>query len=150
MTRPLTLRASEVRELLERGRCEARRPVKPQPEPGTDCPYHVGEGAQRVARRSPFGRPGDRFWVRETWAARSGADRMSPSQISPERVGLEPIWYQADGLCPAYENQARGRWRSPIAMPRWASRLDLETQSVRVEQVDGVWEWAATLKRIMK
>jgi len=61
--------------------------------------------------RCPFGAPGDRLWVRETWAT-----------TGPE----EESWAN------------RGRWRPSTHMPRWASRLTLEVLDVRVERVQRI------------
>src|SRR5690606_21870398 len=71
----------------------------------------------------PFGKPGDALWGKETWALRSGANTMPPQYVVPSRMGyVEPIWYKEDGFQtdPNYTNQLKGRWRSPVSMPRWA------------------------------
>lgn len=62
----------------------------------------------------------------------------------------ESLRYRADG---EYQNEhGAWRWRSPIHMPRWASRLTLEITDVRVERLqdiseedaiaEGALEWA--------
>ncbi len=94
----------------------------------------------------PYGAPGDRLWVRETWQqvsatplpARGGpawpgiGDRVcGPSRWNP---ACRIIW-RADGEMPGEE-----RWRSSIHMPRWASRLTLEVTEVRVERVQAITE----------
>jgi hypothetical protein len=75
--------------------------------------------------RSPYGAPGDRLWVKETFVAWRKGEELDHPQI-PESDG---VLYRADG-------ERRGqvmRWSSPIYMPRWASRLTLELTAVRVE-----------------
>lgn len=79
--------------------------------------------------------PGDRLWVKEKWALGRNYDRAAPSDM----VGGFAVWYGSDdhpdesrGLA---LSDARGRWRSPIHMPRWASRLTLEITDVRVERL---------------
>ena len=82
----------------------------------------------------PYGQPGDRLWVRETFSgphymeARGHWPSLPPSRWSTE----SPIWYWADG------EPADGDWTRPrpsIHMPRWASRITLEITSVRVERL---------------
>jgi hypothetical protein len=63
----------------------------------------------------PYGNLGDRLWVRETWA--------------PAFEPYEFI-YRADNVDPI------DRWRPSIHMPRWASRITLEVESVRVERLN--------------
>ena len=77
----------------------------------------------------PYGGPGVRLWVRETWAP------VSTFDPSPETGAL----YRAD---PIYDGMAsfEWRWRPSIHMPRWASRITLEVTGVRVERVQEISE----------
>jgi hypothetical protein len=62
---------------------------------------------------------GDRLWCREAWA----------------KDGECPFQYKAG---PHFADDARGvSWRSPIHMPRWASRLTLVVTDVRVQRLWG-------------
>ncbi|HBQ8759856.1 TPA: morphogenetic protein [Klebsiella quasipneumoniae] len=71
----------------------------------------------------PYGVPGDRIWVRETWA------RYNIDQ------NIHDIAYRA--TTPA-DWPEEGRWRPSIHMPRWASRIVLEITDVRVEQLNAI------------
>lgn len=111
--------------------------------------------------RCPLGQPGDRLWVPETWALPESYDRenlrllvnrASALAKNPEmaaeacsRLALAQSWlsYKADppprpmtGSGPA----RAGRWRSPLLMPRWASRITLEIAEVRVERLQDISE----------
>lgn len=79
----------------------------------------------------PFGQPGDRIWVRETWAeAGAGAPDLKLYRADyPEHV---PTHYE--NVPPADEI----RWTPSIHMPRWASRLTLEITGVRVERLNSI------------
>lgn len=90
----------------------------------------------------PYGVPGDRLWVRETWAQvpatayRSSVDDQGspiPHVVSP--CGYYWSVYQAD-----WERSAPSPWRPSIHMPRWASRITLEVVSVRCEWLDHITE----------
>ena len=72
----------------------------------------------------PYGAPGDRLWVRETWAAvprLSGGDRY---------VGDEAIRYRA-----TWDKAHSSHWRPSIFMQRAASRITLEVVKVSVERL---------------
>jgi hypothetical protein len=71
----------------------------------------------------PYGQPGDRLWVRETWASWTG-----PMGIlgAIHKVGQDE------------QGQVSIKWHSPIFMPRWASRITLEITAVRVERVQDI------------
>jgi hypothetical protein len=83
-----------------------------------------------MVRKCPYGLPGDRLWVRETWAAHPTRNKTKPSELP---VGI-PIWYQQN------EGVEKGHfvWRPSIFMPRWASRITLEVENVRVERLKNI------------
>ena len=88
----------------------------------------VGGGDGRECR-CPYGKPGDRLWVRETWVP------VSTFDPSPETGAL----YRAD---PMYDGTTEfdWKWRPSIHMPRWASRITLEVTEVRVERLQDISE----------
>lgn len=73
----------------------------------------------------PFGVPGDRIWVRETFSTVPDHD---------EPAGCTALLYAADG------NGPYGKWKPSIHMPRWASRILLEVTDVRVERLNSISE----------
>lgn len=73
----------------------------------------------------PYGVPGDRIWVRETFC--SVPDHEEPA-------GCSALLYAADG------NGPYGKWTPSIHMPRWASRILLEITDVRVERLNDISE----------
>jgi len=84
---------------------------------------------------------GDRIWVRETWAVGACAEGLSPVMLSP-RFWMHDnggCWYRAGGE-PSHPISPRGVWRSPIHMPRWASRLTLTVTDVRVQRLQDISE----------
>jgi hypothetical protein len=96
-----------------------------QDEPG----YHGSTASTLVD--CPFGRPGDRLWVRETYA--------------PVTVGYayaaDPIWNPA--------SRPPWKWRPSIHMPRAACRLVLEITDVRVERLGDISEADALAEGIV-
>ena len=81
----------------------------------------------------PYGQPGDRLWVRETWA--------QPAALDPG-----PTVYRADypACVPAqYENVPPAKeisWKPSIHMFRKDSRILLEITDVRAEQLQDISE----------
>ena len=98
--------------------------------------HHVGPGRWdiKVFRPSPWQRvvPGDRLWVRETWA-------RNWNQLSDTRMDRSLV-FRADGGAPAKDNGSDLPWRSPIHMPRWASRLTLTVTAVKIERLQDISE----------
>jgi oligoribonuclease NrnB/cAMP/cGMP phosphodiesterase (DHH superfamily) len=74
--------------------------------------------------KCPYGQPGDRLWVRETW-------KPHPDPVNNALI----IYKTTDGGCwPDLP------WRPSIHMPRWASRILLEITGVRVERLQEISE----------
>ncbi len=137
--RPILFSAPMVRALLAGTKTQTRRVVKPQPEfDGPERLHHAEVALWREAMltlRCPYGQPGDRLWVRETWQAVNGDDRARHIVTHP-RPNRGWIEYAATPRLdePAY------KWRPSIHMPRWASRITLEVTSVRVERLQDISE----------
>jgi hypothetical protein len=96
--------------------------------------------------RCPYGQPGDRLWVRETFRLRADQDHLPPSQD----WWKNGAWYQADDerLEPSGCGGGAGKKRPSIHMPRWASRITLEVVAVRVERLQDIGEEDATAEGV--
>lgn len=116
--------------------------------------------------KCPYGVPGDLLWVKEAWrvgawnlgrgiAVDYRADGYAHQEYRSERVpdlaqrgrlieqsledvakaGLtKAVWQPGAGPC---------RWRLGMFMPRWASRITLRVEEVRVERVQDITEEGA-------
>ena len=126
--RPILFSAPMVRALLNGTKTQTRRVVKrfevragmPEPE------------MQSLLRCCPYGAPGDRLWVRETFAKIDG-------QTQP--------WIETDYRATYTHGDRLGdslgikkRWTPAIHMPRAASRITLEVTGVRVERLQDISE----------
>ena len=91
----------------------------------------------------PFGHPGDRLWVRETWYC-DHFEVMRGPYLKPDDLDIGEalddgtLVYAADGLTPYEADQPI--WKPSIHMPRWASRILLEITDVRVERLQDITE----------
>lgn len=146
--RPILFSAPMVRALLAGTKTQTRRVVQwRKPEPGLNLgfsglsahAYPNGWVLEAPSRTSsewrcastpcPYGQPGDRLWVRETWSTHACFDDVPPCQLT-----TRSLHYWADGQIQT------GKGRPSIHMPRWASRIDLEVAGVRVERLQDISE----------
>jgi hypothetical protein len=127
-----------VRAILEGRKAQTRRVVKFEHAGEVDA-WAVQDGLWRMGVfgeggsladmggiACPYGAPGDRLWVRETWALAKG---------TPKKQRANAVQYRATGDIGPYL-----RWRPSIHMPRWASRITLEVTDVRVERLNDISE----------
>lgn len=115
--RPILFSGEMVRAILAGTKTMTRRICKRQPQ--SDL------GASDMSKRgSPYGVPGDRLWVRETWAL------WDVGETEPRTI------FRVD------EDKSRTprRWKPAIHMPRALSRIDLEVTAVRVERLQDIAE----------
>ena len=151
--RPIIMSAPMVRAILAGRKSMTRRVVKPQPT--SDDIDNVGDCETIIDMatgsyiRCPYGHPGDRLWVRETWAWLEWCHQGSYAFTPPEEPTYPPHYVAADGGRRAVVHRAgteknawgmkgEPKWRSAIHMPRTASRITLEVTDVRVERVQEI------------
>jgi hypothetical protein len=146
--RPILFSGDMVRAILEGRKTQTRRIIKPQPsgiKEGDYCnPYNnnyehftfwtkdnkmrndvEGNIKGTCHFKCPYGQPGDRLWVRETWRNNSG-DRFSATYY--ENTMSEDEIFLIRHV----------RKRPSILMPRWASRITLEIINIRVERLQDI------------
>jgi hypothetical protein len=117
--KPILFSGEMVRAILEGRKSQTRRVVKVRGV-SDDVAGWLHYMARAVDMECPYGKPGDRLWVRETWL----------------RDGDVTI-YKAD-LAKVLADSWNGHWRPSIYMPRAASRIALEVIKVRVERVQDI------------
>lgn len=79
---------------------------------------------------------GDRIWVRENWRTLQKSDCLAPRHLGAD---ISKITFEAD---PENRNRlwAFGKLRPSIHMPRWASRLTLIVEGVKIERLQDISE----------
>jgi hypothetical protein len=99
----------------------------------------------------PYGQPGDRLWVRESWMPDPPNDgSWAYTTWAGQRIGQiagVPDRYRRPEFCNYAADWPYGPviWTPSIHMPRWASRITLEVTGVRVERLQDISEadaWA--------
>ena len=150
--RPILFSAPMVRAILDGSKTQTRRVIKPQPweeysAESIKCEHYApcivdkyGEmdagpeifGAYSTdgewGVRCPYGHPGDRLWVRETFLVDD--NHRIPKTATRKNYEVD---YKATS-----EDSPHWRWRPSIHMPRWASRITLEITGVRVERLQDI------------
>lgn len=150
--RPMIFSGPMVRGILDGSKTQTRRVVKPQPPRPGEFKYSKApdkafwrEDWQKwwlvpgdveesdpsphtlYEYQCPYGKPGDRIWVKETWR--------------PKQHNF-PTGHPYDYRATAQQDlvPTEGPWKSPRFMPRVASRILLEITDVRVERLQGISE----------
>lgn len=88
--------------------------------------------------RCPYGQPGDRLWVRETFKGAWKKNGRASEYWLTYRADNKKVLYRT-AYIDDFENWPN-KWRPSIFMPRWASRITLEIVSVRVERINQITE----------
>lgn len=142
--RPILFSAPMIRAILEGRKTQTRRILKITPpdnwnpvvgrynptvidrrgveQPGAEC---FGASDESYGCKIRWA-PGDRLWVRETWARNDDMPTGTPHGAV----------YKAD---PGHDHDV-SKWTPSIYMPRWASRITLEVTEVRVQRVQEISE----------
>lgn len=168
MERPILFSGPMIRALLSGAKTQTRRIIKPRPvgypwfwegdeidpfpqwfdgyERGRE-PCGAATAEVNKPMRCPFGQPGDRLWVRETW--RPVIERWSsyieyaaggPDLANSDRdrmTGLSKVALRFPGARADIHSEA---WHPSIHMPRWASRINLAITGIKVERVQDISE----------
>lgn len=174
---PIIMGAESVLEILERRKSQTRRVVNPRKYNigGWDMPvsksdveagypvYQDNNGDfHSVVERCPYGKVGDRLWVRESWSTLTYHEGDVPIHIVKDHKNIEhDVVYYAE--CPDFswtdgdgfleyrkDGMETSHWKSPIFMPRWASRITLEITDIRVERVQDITEEDAIAEGISR
>ncbi|MFK1422380.1 hypothetical protein ACP0JX_16525 [Pseudomonas aeruginosa] len=159
--RPILFTGPMVRAILEGRKTVTRRVMKPQPDflgsmvdPNT--PFKTLDAGLHARITCPYGEPGDRLWVRETWTDVNmcGAPALAYRADEDIRDLMEEPGFLDDRGAFNYDDPRvkpypfacwyaeldQARWRPSIYMPRWASRILLEITAVRVERLQDISE----------
>ncbi|MCV2365562.1 hypothetical protein LNV23_19100 [Paucibacter sp. DJ1R-11] len=144
--RPILFNGAMVRAILAGTKTQTRRVMKAVRHPDFGNLYEPSclarEEQHAIERACPYGQPGDRLWVRETFA------HIYRDNAKPDERRDDDVAYKADH--PGLDEYAFGTWKPSIHMPRWASRITLEITSVRVERLQDISEADAKAEGIYK
>lgn len=167
--RPILFSAPMVRALLDGRKTQTRRVLKPQPKERdfrnvrpdeARWFYDPVRGGMWIADGVAVGpfpsfAPRDRLWVREAWRYVDWTEDGQP-YIGYRAGGAKVLSYPkgdwADRVVDIWADLSRPeniaidgtaadrRWRPPLLMPRFASRLTLTVTDVRVQRLQDISE----------
>ena len=179
--RPILFNASMVRAILAGDKTQTRRIAKPVRHPDLGNIYAAGalvlerEPQHVIERACPYGRPGDRLWVRESFWIEHDSDSLEGAGAFDCGIDLKTGDWAS--VCYCADQETAGTWIGPdqyypertfvpwgdggfvpeffskrpnIHMPRWASRILLEITCVRVERLQDISEPDALAEGIEK
>ncbi|ELY4680964.1 hypothetical protein SM020_003361, partial [Salmonella enterica] len=145
-----------VRAILEGRKTQTRRVLATYQDAVKFCPEwdvngkqifivlgekdHTGMNPVITAIPCPFGQPGDRVWVRETFRVHSRATDVATLVY---RASVRNSWTEQTHRVPVAvcnKPATLEKWTPSIHMPRWASRITLEITGVRVERLNSITE----------
>ncbi len=138
--RPILFSGPMVRAILDGRKTQTRRVCKLQPEIVDVEPryekntwgfWHDDEYPNGRCVTCPYGVPGGRLWVRETWR-----------QYHPKTSYSDGIVYRADAqkALGAGSHSDTYQWKPSIHMPRKFCRLLLDVKAIRVERLQDISE----------
>jgi hypothetical protein len=96
-----------------------------------------GKEINPIPVKCPYGVPGDRLWVRETWGYITKAENEHFTHRRPDGCPVD-VYYKPEAIAEGWANDVP--WTPSIHMPRWASRLTLEIVKIRVERLQEISE----------
>jgi hypothetical protein len=134
--RPILFSGPMVRAILAGNKTKTRRVMGPQPHDAfapvsNGVRWYDNSGAgkfgDQTIYRCPYGVPGDRLWVRETFSS-TEQEGAHPSDAEWVYRATDTDWETMEGW----------RWKPSIHMPRGASRITLEITGIRVERLQEI------------
>ncbi|EIW9592270.1 hypothetical protein E5D08_18400 [Klebsiella pneumoniae] len=150
-----------VRAILDGRKTQTRRIMAPQPADDIERgifpnPEAIGwksslrhKHGSTTAHFCPYGKPGDRIWVREAFRVHSRATDVATLvyKASERNSWTEQTRRVPVAVCnkPATPE----KWTPSLHMPRWASRILLEITDVRVERLNAISEEDARAEGII-
>lgn len=125
--RPILFSAPMVRALLNGRKTQTRRILKALPNRTI---FFDPQKAGLNQFQSPRIKTGDRLYVREHWRTTWQWDDVPPRNVSPDAV----VTFEADG------SGVSGKHRQAMHMPKWASRITLLVEGVKIERLQDISE----------
>lgn len=161
--RPILMSTEMVKATLEDWKTNTRRLIKPQPPENSIPIYDVlncykGKGwafqypelidngitHNKIFKlpqkgKCPYGDKGDLLYVRERWCVGKPFDDVKPSDLCKweDDESILAVDYFANDKR-MWHKDYQGKWRPSIHMPKWAVRIWLEIQKVRIERLQDI------------
>jgi hypothetical protein len=126
--KPILFSAPMISALMTSNKTQTRRVLKHGWAPENRI-VSLPDGPNKGLRVVPHA-AGDRLWVREAWRTGAGFDDLPPRNV-PKGAHIA---FEAD----ADRARMTGKLRPGMFMPRWASRLTLIVENVKIERLQDI------------
>ena len=145
--KPILFSGEMVRAILDGRKTQTRRVIKPQPPHWHWHVHQAGAFNVNVSLndnreywvRCPYGKPGDRLWVKEAWKLWSCATDWYVISYPYSGMDTYPVKCYRDLKILGTLGKKNLLW-----MPREFSRITLDVVGVRVERVQDIDETAVS------
>ena len=160
--RPIPFSGPMVPSILAGTNTQTRRVLKSQPytlrTEGFGYPTKAGGfvsiESEHCLKECPYGKPGDRLWLREShWRFTGCAYQGRPWESfreSPDEYAYSAVCYDDSPILQSAQDAAAVVRVPSIHMPRWASRITLEITEVRVQRLQEISEKDAVAEGIYR
>ena len=150
--RPILFSGDMVRAILDGRKTMTRRVVKIAQHPQAERVQHFEglrwdwlryDGLRLATFKCPYGKEGDRLWVRESFceAFSNYEEGGEQTTVYYRADGQEVVVDDGDGYAETNKDGTlKSPWKPSIHMPRWASRITLEITDIRVERLQDISE----------
>ena len=143
--RPIIFSADMVQAILDGRKTQTRRVIKVTKKTEWLLTYnwtdeYIKNPDNYLVDDCPYGLVGDRLWVRETWYNSIHSDGFGEDG---NEIVHDCAAYKSTGTFQCGKDDPiayKRKYKSPIFMPRWASRITLEITDIRVERVQDISE----------
>ncbi len=128
--RPIIFSAPMVCAILTDDKTQTRRVIKDERiliRTSVIAPQEPLYRGDEIVHLCPYGRVGDRLWLREAWRWSYHTEGAAPRVV-----------YRA--TAPTDDPDDRGAWKSPLFLSRSDSRLTLLITDIRVERLQHISE----------
>jgi hypothetical protein len=134
---PILFKTEMVRTILDGRKTQTRRICKlPINLVNKNGQVEYGHGSQTKTNHpkdiSPFGKPGDLLWAKETWQETTWTTK------DDENYGY--IYKASDDGQDWEDNSENWKWKPSLFMPKSACRLWLRIKDIRVERLQNISE----------
>ncbi len=166
--KPILFNTEMVRAVLDGRKTQTRRVIKTDISNALSAKVAFSEYGEKSVRwdalmddkddfyyrrfRCPYGKVGDRLWVRESWADVTGAFEDADDMRDVAFKADDSVWNCYGQMVYLEKLGDSGifvdKWKPSIHMPKWASRITLEITDIRVERIQDITETDAEAEGI--
>ena len=122
---PIIFTVNSINKILTGKKVMTRRIIKPLPEMGNE---------PIIFKKCRYGYPGNKLWIKEPWQYSWSSQHQKNCVIYKATPGFQNTNVPQN----IYERGIECTWRSPIYMPKWARRIELDILQISYERIQSI------------